>query len=59
MTHDGDDLTVAEMDGQHATELPDRDLLLSVSLLGLPLLDLNPLSINIDTTGPAWLVGPS
>ncbi len=51
------ELTWDELDGQHASELPDRDLLLNVSLLGIPLLGLDGLTININTAGPNWLIG--
>lgn len=51
------DLTVEELESQHAAELPARDLMIGVSILGLPLVGLDGLSANIDTSGPNWLFG--
>lgn len=51
------DLTVEELESQHATELPARDLMIGVSLLGLPLVGLDGLAANINTSGPNWLFG--
>lgn len=50
-------LSVEELDREQATELPGRDLLLGVSILGLPLASLDGLSVNVDTSGPNWLAG--
>ena len=52
-----DRLTMEELENQQATLLPGRDLLLGVSVLGLPLVSLDGLSVNIDTKGPNWLFG--
>jgi hypothetical protein len=51
------EVTVEELEDQHAAELPGRDLLLSISVLGLPLVSADPLSVNVDTSGPGWLIG--
>jgi hypothetical protein len=58
MTPQGDaELSVEEMDGQQAHELPGRDLLLGISLLGIPLVGLDGVNVNVDTAGPNWLFG--
>ena len=54
---DNTELTVAELDGQHTAELPRRDLLIGVSLLGIPLAGVSDVSVNVDTQGPNWLFG--
>jgi hypothetical protein len=51
------DLTIEELESQHAAELPTRDLMIGVSLLGLPLVGLDGLAANINTSGPNWLFG--
>ncbi|MEW6153383.1 MAG: hypothetical protein AB1673_05240 [Actinomycetota bacterium] len=50
-------MTIEELEGQHASELPDRDLLIGLSLLGIPLLGLDGVNVNVDTSGPNWLIG--
>ena len=42
-----DDFSVDELAQQHGAELPERDLLLGVSLLGIPLLNVSGLDIKI------------
>jgi hypothetical protein len=49
--------SVSELDGQHAAQLPRRDLLIGVSVLGLPLAGVSDVSVNVDTRGPNWLFG--
>lgn len=51
------DLTVQELEGQHGVELPARDLMIGVSVLGLPLVGLDGVAVNVDTSGPNWLFG--
>lgn len=51
------DFSLDELDGQHAAELPTRDLLITVSILGLPLAGVDGLNANVDTSGPNWLFG--
>jgi hypothetical protein len=51
------DLSVQELEAQHAAELPARELMIGVSILGLPLVGVDGLSANVDTSGPNWLFG--
>lgn len=51
------DFTLEELDNQHTAELPERDLLIGVSVLGIPLAGLDGVSVNVDTSGPNWLFG--
>lgn len=55
MHHEG--LSIDELDAQHAAALPDRSLLIGVSLLGIPLVGLDGVNVNVDTSGPNWLFG--
>lgn len=54
---DNVELTLAELEGQHAAELPRRDLLIGVSVLGIPLAGVSDVAVNVDTSGPNWLFG--
>ena len=54
---DNTEFSLDELDGQHAAELPRRDLLIGVSLLGIPLIGVSDVSVNVDTEGPNWLFG--
>ena len=49
--------TVEELESQHAAELPSRELLISVNLLGIPLVGVSDVSVTVDTSGPNWLFG--
>lgn len=49
--------TVEELESQHTAELPSRDLLISVNLLGIPLVGVGDVGVTIDTSGPNWLFG--
>jgi hypothetical protein len=51
------DLSAEEMDSEHAAELPARDLMVGISLLGIPLVSLDGLTVNVTTAGPNWLIG--
>ena len=51
------DLTLDELDAQLAAELPARDLLIGVSVLGIPLAGLDGVAVNVNTSGPNWLFG--
>lgn len=53
----GTTYTRRELDGQFAAELPRRELLIGVSVLGIPLAGLDGLAINVNTSGPNWLFG--
>jgi hypothetical protein len=53
----GTGMTEEELEGEQAVALPRRDLLLGVSLLGIPLVGLDGLNVNVDTSGPNWLFG--
>ena len=58
MTRRGEmEISSAELDRQQATALPGRDLLIGVSLLGIPLVGLDGLNVNVNTAGPNWLFG--
>ena len=50
------EITIEELEQQEAVELPNRELLASVSLLGIPLIGIDGVNINIDTKGPGWLI---
>lgn len=52
---DNRDFSVEELDSQHAAVLPGRQLLVAVSLLGIPLVGLDGVNVNVDTKGPNWL----
>ena len=44
-----------ELERQHTAELPSRDLLVAVTLFGLPLVGVSDVAVNVDTSGPNWL----
>lgn len=56
MSYDND-FTLEELAAQHAAELPPRDLLITVSILGLPLVGVSDVGVTVDTSGPNWLFG--
>ena len=56
MTNDVE-IPLAELDRQQASELPGRDLLIGISVLGIPLAGLDGVSVNVNTSGPDWLFG--
>ncbi len=49
--------TVEELESQHTAELPTRELLISVNLLGIPLVGVGDVGVTVDTSGPNWLFG--
>ena len=49
--------TIDELESQHAAVLPSRDLLIGISVLGIPLAGVDGVSVNVDTSGPNWLFG--
>ncbi len=50
-----EDFSLEELDAQHAAELPRRQLLLGVSVLGIPLAGIDGVAVNVNTAGPRWL----
>lgn len=54
---DTQDFSLEELDAQHAAVLPARQLLIGLSILGLPLVGLDGLNVNVNTAGPNWLFG--
>lgn len=50
------EITMDELEVQEASELPSRELLATISVLGLPLLGISDVSVNLDTSGPGWLI---
>lgn len=54
--HTSHAFTLEELEHQHIAELPRRDLLASISILGLPLLTVSDVSANINTAGPGYLI---
>lgn len=57
MKNDSRDITLAEPDSQDTPELPERDLLIGVSVLGISLAGVDGVSGNVDTSGPNRLFG--
>jgi hypothetical protein len=51
------DFTLSELEAQHSAVLPARNLMIGVSVLGLPLVGLDGVAVNVDTSGPNWLFG--
>jgi hypothetical protein len=49
------DFSIEELDGQRAAELPRRDLLIALTLFGIPLAGVSGVGVNVDTAGPNWL----
>ena len=47
--------TREELEVQHAAELPARELMVTVSVLGLPLVGVSDVAVNVNTSGPNWL----
>jgi len=55
LTQYGEEISVEELEQEHASELPGRDLLINISLLGIWLMGITDLAAIINTTGPNWL----
>jgi hypothetical protein len=51
------DFSPTELDQELAAVLPDRDLMITISVLGLPLLGIGDVTVNVNTVGPNWLLG--
>ncbi len=45
-----------ELESQHAAVLPPRRLLAAVTLLGIPIMGVSDVAVDIDTSGPGWLI---
>jgi hypothetical protein len=56
-SNDRTDYTIEELEAQHTAELPGRDLMIGVSLLGIPLAGVSDVAANVNTSGPNWLFG--
>ena len=55
MTQYGEEISVEELEHEHAAELPGRELLIGISLLGIPLVYVPDLGAVLSTAGPNWL----
>lgn len=55
MTQYGEEISVEELEHEHAAELPGRDLLISLTVLGIPLMGITDLGALLNTAGPNWL----
>jgi hypothetical protein len=51
----GEEISVEELEHEHASELPGRELLVGITLLGIPLMGITDLSALVNTAGPYWL----
>ena len=50
------ELSLEELEGQRGWELPERSLLVGISVLGIPLVGVDGVTVNVDTSGPGWLI---
>ena len=55
MTQHGEEISVEELEQEHASELPRRDVLISISVLGIPLMGISDVTALVNTIGPNWL----
>lgn len=49
-------ICTSELEEQYAEELPDREQMITVTLLGLPLVGVEGVDVNLDSSGPGWLI---
>jgi len=55
LTQHGEEISVEELEQEHASELPRRDVLISISVLGIPLMGISDVTALVNTIGPNWL----
>jgi hypothetical protein len=51
----GEEISVEELEHEHASELPGRELLMGITLLGIPLMGITDVTALVNTAGPNWL----
>ncbi len=49
------ELSVEELENETMTELPGRELLIGLTLFGIPLVGVSGVGVDVDTSGPGWL----
>lgn len=49
------EMTIAEMENETMTELPGRELLVGLTLFGIPLVGVSGVTVDVSTGGPGWL----
>jgi hypothetical protein len=54
LTQYSEEIPVEELEQEQASELPGRDLLMSIVLPAIPLLGLNGLTCTISASGVGW-----
>jgi hypothetical protein len=54
LTQYSEEIPVEELEQEQASELPGRDLLMSIALPAIPLLGLNGLTCTISASGIGW-----
>ena len=57
MAQNDNAFTDEELSDQRSAELPARNLMIGISVLGIPLVSLDGLAANVNTAGPNWLFG--
>jgi hypothetical protein len=55
LTQHGEEISVEELEQEHASELPRRDMLINSSVLGIPLMGITDVTALVNTVGPNWL----
>jgi len=55
LTQYGEEISVEELEHEHAAELPRRDLLINISVLGIPVMGISDVTALVNTIGPNWL----
>jgi hypothetical protein len=54
LTQYGEEIPVEELEHEQASELPGRDLLMSITVPAIPLLGLSGLTCTISASGIGW-----